>query len=542
MFQWISQMKQRSHWGWGYEGVSIDPEELTAWRQLITTTLGVDLPVGLSPPLRPPTVEDIPIRPSRIDKQIPLPHSVSPRERLTHSYGKGYRDIVRGLQGDYPNPPDAVVFPTCTKDIQILFQFCEDNGVACVPYGGGSSVVGGVEFRDDSGRPWVSCDLRQMCKLLSVDKVSRTATIQAGAYGPHIERQLRSYGFTLRHFPQSFEFSTLGGWIATRAGGHFVTVYTHIDDLVVSTTTVTPCGVIGPTRSVPASGAGPLPNQLILGSEGTLGIITEATVRVFPVPRYKSEAIIFFPSFEDGSEAVREIVQSHFYPTNCRLVSALEGVSMGIGDGACATLLLAFESHSTHSKVGRAADLVECLTICRKRGGKVSTEGASVAEKWKKMFLRVPYIRDHFVAYGMILETFETAVSWAGVKALIETVHRAAHEAFDKLGIKGVIFHRYTHVYPNGPAPYFTIAALSHNIKRATAEWDSIKKHVSDALMLSGATITHHHAVGRDHMPWYRAHEIGGDPTAFQEALAAMKKKLDPCGILNPGVLVASKL
>jgi alkyldihydroxyacetonephosphate synthase len=339
---------------------------------------------------------------------------------------------------------------------------------------------------------------------------------------------------TLRHFPQSFQFSTLGGWIATRAGGHFATLYTHIDDLVESVRAITPSG-IWESRRLPGSGAGVSPDRMLLGSEGTLGLITEAWVRVRPKPAHRASAGVLFPDFAAGAEAVRALSQSGLYPTNCRLIDAAEARITGAGDGSAALLVLGFESadHNVEDAMSRG------LAICsdhggsweRRRRGSGSQTGDAVST-WREAFLRAPYLRDTFIAMDVLSETFETAITWDRFPSFHESVLARASEAVREVCGTGSVTCRFTHVYPDGPAPYYTILAPVRRGEQLE-QWDQIKRAASDAVIAGGGTITHHHAVGRDHRPWYDSQR----PDPFVQALRGAKAALDPGGALNPGVL-----
>jgi alkyldihydroxyacetonephosphate synthase len=469
-------------------------------------------------------------------------------ERVSHSLGKAYRDIVRGFYGKFENPPDLVAFPRDESEIEAVLSWAEAEGAAVIPFGGGTSVCGGVEAR--VGERGVVClDLRRLDRVLEVDPTSLAARIQAGATGPGLEDQLREHGLTLRHFPQSFEYSTLGGWVATRAGGHFATLETHIDDLVESVRAITPRGT-WESRRLPGSGAGPSPDRLLIGSEGILGVIAEAWVRVRPRPEFKSSAGVEFGDFLQAAGAAREISQSGLYPANCRLLDASEAELTGAGDGSANLLILGFESadHPVDPWMDRALD------IARNHGGtpgdtRTSSptglkpqvdSGNSPVDSWRGAFLLAPYLRDTFVACGVLSETFETAITWDRFEefhaTVMETTRRAVSEVSgvpaDGPGAPRVSC-RLTHVYPDGAAPYFTVLAPA--IRGGEVEqWDEIKAAVSEALIDAGGTITHHHAVGRDHRPWYDRQR----PAPFAAALRAAKAELDPAEMLNPGVLI----
>jgi alkyldihydroxyacetonephosphate synthase len=333
---------------------------------------------------------------------------------------------------------------------------------------------------------------------------------------------------TMRFFPQSFELSTLGGWIATRAGGHFATRATHVDDLVESVRAVTPSGTWA-SRRLPGSGAGPSPDRMLLGSEGVLGVITEAWVRVQPRPEHRAGRTVRFASFLDGAEAVRAVAQSGLDPANCRLLDALEAQGTGAGDGTQAVLVLAFES--TDHDVGHG--LARALELCRAHGGVADEprgDGGGGASAWREAFLRMPYLRDLLLRLGVLSDTFETAITWDRFPAFHEAVTGATRAA---LGEPCRVTCRFTHVYPDGPAPYFTVIAPVRRGEEVE-RWHAMKRAASDAVIAGGGTITHHHAVGRDHRPWYDRQR----PDPFAAALAGAKAAVDPEGMLNPGVLL----
>ena len=510
--------RARNRWGWGFDDAAIGSDEARAAAPGIVAMLGfgsteVEEPRAL-PALPAPRVEPSPA--------LAALSSTDDRDRAAHSLGKSYVDAVRGLRGEYEHVVDLVARPGDDDEIEALLEWAAGANVAVIPYGGGTSVVGGVEPRIPAAYDGaLSLDLGRLDRVLEVDDVSRAARIQAGAAGPRLEEQLDP--MTMRFYPQSFELSTLGGWIATRAGGHFATGPTHVDDFVESVRAIAPTGTWA-SRRLPGSGAGPSPDRLLLGSEGTLGVITEAWVRVQPRPEHRASRTVRFAEFAHGAEAVRAIVQSGLRPAGCRLIDALEARQTGMGDGD--VLVLAFES--TDHPVDH--ELAGAIGLCRERGGAPDEPSARAAGAWREAFLRMPYVRDMLLRLGVVSETFESAVTWDRFPAFHEQVIEATRAA---LGEPCRVTCRLTHVYPDGPAPYFTVLAPARRGEEV-AQWQEVKRAASDAILQAGGTITHHHAVGRDHRPWYDAQR----PEPFAAALRAAKGAVDPQGILNPGVLL----
>ncbi len=524
-------------WGWGYEDQGPSPEQQRGIAARMAQRFGLgELKIRPAPMLR-----EITLRPCRIKPPPDLASicSIEVYERALHSYGKSYRDLIRAFRCEFPNPPDVVAYPRDETDIARVLEWCAREQMAAVPFGGGSSVAGGVEPPSDAYyRASVTLDMRHFNRVLEVDRVSRAARIQGGIFGPALEDQLRPHGLTLRHFPQSFEFSTLGGWIATRSGGHYATLYTHIDDFVESLRIVCPSGIVE-SRRLPGSGAGPSPDRMFIGSEGTLGIITEAWMRLQERPKFRAGASVCFSDFLSGAKAVRAISQTGLYPANCRLLDPLEAAWAGAGDGTTAVLVLAFESadHPVDAGLTRAleccADHGGTAEVPRQEVGKGEATHEGRAGAWRRTFLNAPYVRDTLVAIGIISETFETAITWDRFEDFHRKVMEATQAAVARVCGAGTVSCRFTHAYPDGVAPYYTVLAPG----RPGAEiemWEEIKVAASDTLISLGGTITHHHSVGRDHRPWYDRQR----PERFARAFKAAKRELDPKGILNPGVLI----
>jgi alkyldihydroxyacetonephosphate synthase len=524
--------RRRKHWGWGYE----DQQPTAEQARMAAPTISERVGIAVSDVEQPVPLEQVQLRPPRLAIPGALAEigSCDPHDRASHALGKSYMDVVRGFRGEFSEPPDFVARPRHERDLEALLEWCTAERVAAVPFGGGTSVVGGVTPQLGPGHNGcVSIDLGKLDGLLDLDESSRAARIGAGATGPALEAALGEHGLTLRHFPQSFEYSTLGGWIATRAGGHFATVWTHIEDFLESVRAITPSGV-WESRRVPGSGAGPSPDRMLAGSEGILGVITSAWVRVAPRPSHRASVGVRFETFARGADCVQEISQSGLHPANCRLLDAGEAGLTMAGDGNHALLVLGFEStdHPVEQSLARA------LEICGEHGGTAAARGegagGDAVQSWRGAFIGAPYVRDLLVAMGIVSETFETAITWERFPAFHARVMQAAREAVrEACGPGGSVFCRFTHVYPDGPAPYFTVLAPARR-GQEVEQWSAVKQAVSEVLIEQGATITHHHAVGRDHRPWYDRQR----PDPFAAALRGAKAALDPAGVMNPGVLV----
>jgi alkyldihydroxyacetonephosphate synthase len=483
----------------------------------------------------PPQLEEVRLSASRLTPPAALAYLLhnDAHARAFHAYGRAFSESVRIWAGDFADAPDWVAYPETADDIAALLAWCGDADAVAVPFGGGTSVAGGAAPPPGGRRPAVTIDLSRLSRVLEVDRTSLSARIQAGVRGPELEAQLKPHGLTLRHYMQSFEFSTLGGWIATRSAGHFATLFTHIDDMVQGLEVVVPCGERMVTRRLPASGAGPQPERLFIGSEGTLGIITEAWVRLHRPPARRGGFVARFADFLGGAEAVRAIVQAGLLPANLRLLDEAETAASGAGAEGDSLLLVGFEA----PELDVAGEVAAAEAICRAAGAlgiEPSTARGGAAGAWRSSFFRLPYYREFFLPRGIISDTFESAVTWDRLPAFHAAVMRATRAAIRQVtGYDGWVGCRLTHVYRDGPAPYFTVRARGRHGELAQ-QHAAIKAAAMEAVLAHGGTTTHHHAVGRLHRPWYEQER----PAAFAAALVAAKRALDPRGLLNPGVLV----
>ncbi|HEY5476600.1 MAG TPA: FAD-binding oxidoreductase [Tepidiformaceae bacterium] len=524
---------RRSLWMFGFAAEEPTYEQRVEHAARVSQRLGVTLTAP-----RIPTADELELRPPRI---APLQQFADfcyqdNWERAYHSYGadrSGY-----AVFGEYPNPPDIVAHPRTEAELEALLSWCSDRSYCTIPYGGGSTVVEGVTPPADRG-PIVSIDMDRFDRVLEIDEVSRAARIQAGVFGPDLEDQLRPRGYTLRHFPQSFVHSTLGGWIATRSGGHYATNHTHIDDFVESTRMLTPKGW-WESRRLPGGGAGPNPDRLVIGSEGTLGIITEAWMRIQARPTYRATAGITFPSWEAGYEAARRIVQAKLWPANLRLLDPLIAAGSGGLDGTSSLLIVAFES----SELSQRWPIAQAVEIARGAGGLIADDEISIDDgtgtptgrggavgAWRDAF--IPRGGGLAAGLGMVGGTFETAITWDRWPEFDRYVREQTLKALNEIFGGGTLNCRFTHVYTDGPAPYYTYAG-AYRAGDPREQQRQLKQAASDAIMKAGGTITHHHAVGRQHRPWYDQER----PDLFADALRAAKRAVDPNAVLNPGVLI----
>jgi alkyldihydroxyacetonephosphate synthase len=466
-------------------------------------------------------------------------------ERVLHAAGKGYPDLVRLRAGEPEGAPDAVVHPGGHEQVRRLLEACARASVAVVPFGGGTSVVGGVAPLRGEHAGVLALDMGRMGHVLALDLESATVRVQGGLRAPALERYLGERGLTLGHFPQSFEYVSLGGCAATRSAGQASTGYGAIEKMVLGLRVAAPAGEIQ-LPAVPATAAGPGLRQLMVGSEGTLGVISEIALRVRPAPRERVYEGVFFTGFDAGVQALRALAREHALPDVVRLSDeqetamslALAGSGgakgrlgrlylgmRGYREGCLAILGFEGSPEDVDSRRSRA------LKLLRGSGGLAA--GRSPGEAWLRSRFTGPYLRDELLGLGVMVETLETATQWSNLARLRRAVDGAIHDSLSAGGTPGLVMCHVSHLYETGASLYFTFIAHQRPGDEI-GQWREVKEAASSAIVSGGGTITHHHAVGRDHAPWM-AREVGETGLS---ALRAVKAELDPSGIMNPGKLL----
>ncbi|GBD92686.1 putative FAD-linked oxidoreductase [bacterium BMS3Abin05] len=545
-------------WGWGAPEKSYDLSRKPYFWPYLNNRL--DIPEN--PFLFPPSMEKIDLPPTylpvntlnRLKSRLPPGQIFTDREsKLTHTYGKSYHDLIRIRRAIFPVVPDAVVYPETEEDIQAVLRWAKENGVGVIPWGGGTSVVGGVEaFRLKSQDGLIVIDLRRMNRILKIHKESLLADVQAGIFGPELEEQLQEKGVTLAHYPESFEYSTLGGWIAARSAGQQSTRYGKMEDMVESVRLITPAAILE-TPCFPAAANGPDINQIVVGSEGILGVLSQARIRLKVIPGRKFYTALLFRSFEEGVEAVRKIMQSGIKPATVRLsdadetefVFALREAKSGRFSSSLqkfgmkilgmkgflpekrAFLILGLEGEATsvRNEWRRIVKMLHPFSPFKL--------GEKTARQWYDHRFENPYLRDTLMNYDLLVDTLETATEWENLWNLYRAGRTAVLSACDTLQIKGIVTVHLSHAYPTGSSLYFIILAVPH-VGKELEEWWKIKKAASDAIVSAGGTISHHHGIGLDHRPWLKQQMDG---TSLR-LLRQIKQTLDPNGIMNPGKLL----
>jgi alkyldihydroxyacetonephosphate synthase len=452
--------------------------------------------------------------------------------RVLHSRGRSFRDLAQLRTGAVPEAPDIVATPRDLDELNRVLAWANARRCAVIPYGGGSSVVGGLNAEGMAGAPGVvTLSLRGMNKVLDVDTRSRTVHAQAGILGPDLEEALKPHDMAVRHFPQSYFHSTLGGWVATRGAGHFSTGLAKIEDRVQALAVTLPDGRRAETRRLPASSVGPDPNRLWCGSEGALGVITDVHLRCVSLPKERVATGIRFKTFEAALEAARALLHAGIQPTQLRILDPFEHLlSRSFGGKAATGALMVMAFESSGAPLGEIFQAAQGL--CRDAGGEVqSKEGEEAVGDWRNAFFRQPYIRDALLDYAVVSDTFETAVPWSAVPGFYHAVRDATLKAMQQVCGIGAVTCRSTHSYTDGLCLYFAFFGPGKRDSLVQQWWD-IKTAASEAVMKHGGTMSHHHAMGRDHKRWARE-EI---PAPFRAAIRAAKRELDPNGIMNPGL------
>jgi alkyldihydroxyacetonephosphate synthase len=533
-------------WGWGE--LQHPPGLPSHALRFLSDTVGV-----AAKPAPPVALENVEIDPQSIPSDVldGLREIVGSQhvrddhaDRVAHAAGKGYPDLVRLRAGRPEGAPDAVLYPGSREQLRALLAACAQNSLAVVPFGGGTSVVGGVEPLRGPHGGVLALDTSRLAGVLELDEVSLTVRVQAGARARELERWLASRGLTLGHYPQSFEYVSLGGCAATRSAGQASTGYGRFERMVQGLRMIAPAGDVE-LPAHPASAAGPGLREVLVGSEGTLGVIDELSLRVRRAPAERIYEGIFFESFHAGVQAFRELSQRHAAPDVARLSDEQEtrmSLALAGSGGAKGRLgraylgvrgyrggclaILGFEGD--REEVG--ARRTRALEIVRRCGG--LRVGRSPGRAWLASRFSAPYLRDELLTHGVMVETLETATRWSNVEALHRRVLQAIDDSLRACGTPGLVMCHVSHLYETGASLYFTFLAPQQE-GGELAQWRAVKAAASAAILDGGGTITHHHAVGRDHAPWMER-EIGGEGV---RALRALKAELDPAGIMNPGKL-----
>jgi len=470
--------------------------------------------------------------------------STADEDRIRHAAGKGYPDLIRMRSGMVESAPDAVLAPADADRVAAVLGACAEAGVAVVPFGGGTSVVGGVEPVRGRFDRLVALDLTAL-RGATVDPVSMTARLGPGLRGPEAEAALNSEGFTLGHFPQSYRYATIGGYAATRSAGQASSGYGRFDAVTTAIGLTSP---VGPLRTLetPHSAAGPSLRELVLGSEGVLGVITDVSVRVRPVPERRRYEGWFAPGFADGVGIVRSLAQGGALPDVVRLSDreetrvslAMSGLAGAKRRGLDAYLRLRRRTDGCMLIVGWEGgreDVERRKQLSRRllRAGGAVPLGSSPGHSWSRGRYEGPHLRDLLIDRGFLVETLETAHAYGRLEELYAAVSAALRRTMGAAGGRGIVMCHVSHAYRDGASLYFTFITAARR-GAEIEQWRELKRAACEAIVAAGGTITHHHAVGRDHAPYMRSEigELGID------AIRALKERLDPTGIMNPGKLV----
>jgi alkyldihydroxyacetonephosphate synthase len=533
--------RRLKHWGWGFEDQAPSATQLREAAEGIRARFGFGGEVH-----KPVPLEQVELRRPRLraPERFGDLFSNGRYERVSHALGKAYRDVVRGFRGEFENPPDLVAFPRDESEIETVLGWAEAEGAAVIPFGGGTSVVGGVAPLRGPHQRLVSLDLARL-QDVEVDRRSLTARLGAGLRGPEAEAALAAHGLTLGHFPQSFEYATIGGFAATRSAGQASSGYGRFDSVVSSVRLIAPAGDLR-TLETPHTAAGPALRELVVGSEGVFGVIPEVTVRVRPVPTVRRYEAWIAESFEAGGEIVRALAQGSGLPDVIRvsdeeetrvslalsgprgLTGKLFGGYLGLRGRRDGCLIVVGHEGEEESVARRRALSTRAL-----RTGGAAFLGQAAGRSWEHGRFQGPYLRDTLMEMGAMVETLETSHTWSRLAELHRAVGKAIAGSLAAQGTPGLVFCHLSHAYTDGASLYFTFIARARRDEEIE-QWEAVKRAASEAIVAAGGTITHHHAVGRDHAPYMEA-EVG---RTGLDVLRAVKEQLDPAGIMNPGKLL----
>jgi alkyldihydroxyacetonephosphate synthase len=546
-------------WGWGSEGVEFSHDDKPDLAPFIAKAIGVDVGRKVAAPVRFSELRipepELPARlRDALEQAVTAPFvSIDPLDRVVHARGKSLRDLIRQRHGDLARVPDVIVRPGDEDQVSAIVQAALRADAVVIPFGGGSSISGSLEAPAGERRPAISVDLGRLDKVIDIDSDSRLARVQAGVFGPRLEEQLEALGYTFGHFPDSWAYSTLGGWIATRSSGMQSDRYGDISDMVKGLRVVTPSGMLV-TRPVPATSTGPSVREMVLGSEGRLGIITEATVHIRRIPEQRTILGYLFPTWAEGLAAMRDLAASDYSVSVTRVSDAPETqfsfamrVRPTLADQLQSAALKTFLSRR------RGFDLDQmCLSFIGYEGGHrhVSAQRRAVGRLVKRhgglcigsgpgalydqKKFDIPYIRDYLLDRGAAGDVSETATTWSNLMPLYDAVVAAANRAFDKLTVQGYVMCHLSHSYHAGACLYFTFAFRATSDADMLVEYEVVKSAIQQAFVDNGATLSHHHAVGTEHAQWL-TEDISAPGVAM---LNALFEGIDPEGHLNPGKIV----
>lgn len=526
-------MKTRNPVAWGFVEDALTERE----RDKLMRMAGQMFGAGPFERRTPPGASDFKLPAPR----IAIPPALQPfvaqtqEQRLLHALGRSFRDLAALRTARLDAAPDAVAEPRSQEELRQVLDWAQSAGDALIPFGGGSSVVGGVTPENLDAYPGVvTVSLQKLNRIIEINEADQVVHAEAGIFGPALDEALKQKGLTARHYPQSYYHATLGGWVAARGAGHYSTLHAKIEDRVQALKVVLPDGRVAETRPLPASSVGPDPNRLWCGSEGALGIITEVRLRVLPVPKHRATLGLRFKTFEQALQAARAIVQAGLYPAQLRVLDPFEHMTSSLLAGRVASgslMVLGFESSVMPSDAVQAA----ALDLAQQHGGTRQAEQGEQQDEgvgdWRQAFLRQPYIRDALLDYGIISDTFETAIPWSRLPGFYHDVRKATLDAVLRVCGAGGVNCRTTHAYRDGISLYFSFYGRGKH-DSLIAQWREIKAAACEAVASGGGTQSHHHAMGRDHKPW-AVREL---PEPFRAAIRAAKRELDPKSLMNPGL------